>query len=76
MKKLATILSVVSFLIIGCETETDVYPEGTTTENTEGVTFDEVVLGKKVKINHKGKIINVSVNALQAHINHGDTRVY
>lgn len=31
--------------------------------------------GLKVKINHKGKIINVSVAALPAHMAHGDTVV-
>jgi hypothetical protein len=32
--------------------------------------FDEK--GEKVNIMHKGKIISVSSNALQAHLNHGD----
>jgi len=29
----------------------------------------------KVKICHKGKIIEVSMNAVQAHLNHGDTLI-
>lgn len=32
--------------------------------------------GDKVKINHKGKMINVSENALEAHLDHGDVQLF
>jgi hypothetical protein len=38
--------------------------------------FTANAAGGKVKIKHKGKVIEVSSNALEAHLDHGDVQLF
>jgi hypothetical protein len=66
MKKVFA-LSIGLLLLASCE-------QDTTVSETEGVNVDQSSLtrGNKVDVCHKGRIINVSVNALGGHQGHGD----